>query len=52
MNNIALIYLKMNENQKCLDFCDRAIEKIKLFTRFTNFNPKVFIYIFFYNTQI
>lgn len=47
MNNIALIYLKMNENQKCIDFCEKAIEKIKLFTRFTNFNPKVY-YLFIF----
>jgi len=39
--NMALIYLKMNDNDKCLEYSKKAISKIKEFTSYTNFNPKM-----------
>eukprot|EP00828_Plagiopyla_frontata_P008411 TRINITY_DN14190_c0_g1_i3.p3 TRINITY_DN14190_c0_g1~~TRINITY_DN14190_c0_g1_i3.p3 ORF type:complete len:162 (-),score=42.39 TRINITY_DN14190_c0_g1_i3:140-625(-) len=39
--NMALIYLKLNNNDQCIEYCNHAISKIKCFTSNTNFNPKM-----------
>jgi hypothetical protein len=39
MGNASLTYLKLEDNQQCIDYCNKAIAKVQQFTRFANFNP-------------
>ena len=39
LGNISITYLKLNKNEECIDFCNKCIEKVNSFIRYSNFSP-------------